>query len=122
MGFIKSKLKHLGLPWLIITATALPVMDFIHYSANHIKQSPSAINFIEYWLLCMKKTGGFYTGWMDMPAYYYMIDNFYQRCMWFIFSVAAFLHCIRCIVQPEIMRSKTKSTKIRCGVFKTGYI
>jgi hypothetical protein len=40
--------------------------------------------FMEYWLLCMKKIGEFDVGWIDMSAYYYMTDNFYQRYMWFI--------------------------------------
>ena len=83
-GFIQGKLKRLGLPWLIITAVVLPALDYIHYVFNHITQSLSPAGFMEYWLLSMKKIGEFYVGWMDMSAYYYMTDNFYQRYMWFI--------------------------------------
>jgi hypothetical protein len=74
----------LGLPWLIITVTLLPALDYIHYVFNHIKQSLPPAGFMEYWLLSMKKIGEFYVGWMDMSAYYYMTDNFYQRYVWFI--------------------------------------
>jgi peptidoglycan/LPS O-acetylase OafA/YrhL len=29
-GFLKNKFKRLGLPWVIITAAVLPVLDYIH--------------------------------------------------------------------------------------------
>ncbi|MDR2784238.1 MAG: acyltransferase family protein [Treponema sp.] len=83
-GFIKSKVNRLGFPWLIITVLALPVLDYIHYLVNHIKQSLPTAGFVEYWLLCMKKVSDFYIGWMDMSAYHYMTNSFYQRYMWFI--------------------------------------
>jgi surface polysaccharide O-acyltransferase-like enzyme len=47
-GFLKGKLKRLGLPWLIITTTALPAIDYIHYVPNHIKQSLPMMDFMEY--------------------------------------------------------------------------
>jgi hypothetical protein len=83
-GFVKGKLKRLGLPWLIITIMVLPAIDYIHYVSNHIKQSLPTVDFVKYWLLSMKKIGEFHVGWMDMSTYYYMIDNFYQRYVWFI--------------------------------------
>ena len=107
--FIKDKLKRLGLPWFIITVTALPALDYIHYVFNHIKPSLPPIGFMEYWLLSMKKIGEFYVGWMDMSAYYYMTDNFYQRYVWFISLLLFF--CIifgllynvkRCIIKQNI--------------------
>jgi hypothetical protein len=100
-GFIIGKLKRLGLPWFLITVIVLPVMDYIHFVFNHTKQSLPIAGFMEYWLLCMKKIGEFYIGWVDMSAYYYMTDNFYQRYLWFIsllllfFLVFALLHKLK---------------------------
>ena len=83
-GFIKGRLKRLGLPWCIITAAVLPVLDYIHYVFNHIQQALPPAGFIEYWLLSMKKLSELHIGWIDMSSYYYMTDNFYQRYAWFI--------------------------------------
>ena len=108
-GFIKSKLKHLGLPWLIITAAVLPVLDYVHYVFNHAKQSIAAANFMEYWLLCMKKISEFYVGWLDMAAYYYMSDNFYQRYVWFISLLLFFciIFALLHTVKSRIIKPKT---------------
>jgi hypothetical protein len=84
LKFIKSKLERLGLPWIIITVIILPILDYIHYMVNFKRQSLPMVTFMKYWILCMKKIGEFTIGWMDMSTYYYMIDNFYQRYMWFI--------------------------------------
>jgi hypothetical protein len=117
-GFVKSKFKRLGLPWIVITATVLPVLDYIHYLANYVKQSLPALNFFEYWLLCMKKIGEFHTGWMDMSTYFYMIDNFYQRYVWFVslllffFIIFALFYNIKsCVTKQNKQKSKTEDTK-----------
>jgi len=53
--FIKSKLKRLGFPWLVITVTVLPVLDYTHYFVNNVEQSLDPINFMEYWLSLVSK-------------------------------------------------------------------
>ncbi|MDR2194889.1 MAG: acyltransferase family protein [Treponema sp.] len=125
--FIRNKLKRLGMPWIIITVTILPLIDYIHYLTNHIEQSLPTENFIEYWLSCMKKIGEFYIGWMDMSTYYYMPDNFYQRYMWFIsllllfFIVFALLYTLKSyIIKQNHHESKTADSEK--DIFKTLFI
>ncbi|MDR1325018.1 MAG: acyltransferase family protein [Treponema sp.] len=119
-GFIKGKLTRLGLPWLIITVTVLPAIDYMHYVFNHIKQSLPIINFIEYWLLSMKKIGEFYVGWMDMSTYFYMTDNFYQRYVWFLSLLLLFFVIFGLLykLKQYIIKQKADTIDSTWNIFK----
>jgi hypothetical protein len=123
-GFIKNKLKRLGLPWFVITVTVLPVLDYIHYVFNHIKQSLPPANFMEYWLLSMKKIGEFYVGWMDMSAYYYMTDSFYQRYVWFISLLLFFCIIFGLLhsVKKLLFKQKTGEIDLERNIHKALFI
>ncbi len=78
--FLKSKFRALGLPWLIITVCVLPVLDYI----NYVYQFDNNIGFFEYWFKSMKKILEFNFGFLDMSKFTPMIDQFYQRYVWFL--------------------------------------
>jgi hypothetical protein len=78
------------------------------------------IGFIEYWRLCMKKIAGFYVGWLDMSTYYYMIDNFYQRYMWFISLLLLFFVVFSLLYELKryIMRHNSAAIDSAWDIFK----
>lgn len=82
--FIMDKLKHLGIPWLVVTSLVLPVLDYIHYSAHSFKNGVVTRGYAAHWLLSMKKIAELSVGWMEMSAYQNMTEHFYQRYMWFL--------------------------------------
>jgi len=104
------------LPWLVITTIVLPVLDYIHYFFYQTGNTLPGISFPEYWVLSIKKIAEFYTGWMDMSAYWKMTEKFYQRYMWFLslllffFIVFALFHKIK-----SYLKIKTTSIKTTIG-------
>ena len=80
--FLKDKFKTLGIPWLIITAFVLPIIDYINYLFNNI--GTIEMSFGTYWLLSMKKILEFNFGFLDMSKYIGMPNQYYQRYMWFL--------------------------------------
>ncbi len=80
--FLKSKFKALGVPWLIITTFVLPILDYINYRL--ILGSGKSIGFLEYWVKSMRKILEFNFGFLDMSKFTPMIEQYYQRYVWFI--------------------------------------
>lgn len=83
-SFIKDKIKRLGIPWLVVTVFVLPALDYIHYSAQSLKNGLPVRSYGMHWLLSMKKIAEFHVGWMDMSIYLNMTEQSYQRHMWFV--------------------------------------
>jgi len=122
--FINSKLKRLGLPWIIISVFVLPVLDYVHYLIRNREQALPTLGLPEYWALSMKKIAGFYTGWMDMSAYWSMTEAFYQRYMWFLslllvfFIVFALLHKLKPYVYKKTDRQNVTLANSKKDVFR----
>jgi hypothetical protein len=68
----------------------------------------------------MKKIGEFYVGWMDMSAYYYMTDKFYQRYVWFISLLLFFCIIFGLLynVRKVIFKQKMKTIDLNRNIYK----
>ena len=88
--FIKSKLKRLGIPWILGVAFMVPVYTFIHLNSRGYPISQLSLwgRFVEN----MKGALTFHTGFITSPL------QFQQKHFWFIslllifFILFAFLH------------------------------
>jgi glucans biosynthesis protein C len=126
--FIKGKLKRLGMPWLVITLIVLPALDYIHYFFYQAGYVLHALSFPEYWALSMKKIAEFYTGWIDMSAYWSMTEKFYQRYMWFLslllffFVAFALLHKIKSHINRKSDRQNSNPANLKRNVFKALFV
>ena len=83
-AFLKGKLKRIGLPWLLATVLVLPVLDYIHYSAQTGAGGGTVRSYGTHWLFSMQKIAEFHVGWIDMNSYIDMTQQFYQRYLWFL--------------------------------------
>jgi glucan biosynthesis protein C len=82
--FLESKLKRLGVPWLVGIVLVLPILDYIHHYTQATGKGLSPRNFGTHWWLSMKKIGEFHVGRMSMSGFLDMTEHFYQRYMWFL--------------------------------------
>ncbi len=82
--FLKGKFKRLGIPWLIVTLSVLPILDYIHYYTQSIEAGLKPQGYGRHWFLSVKKIAEFYVGRMRMSEYLNMTEHFYQRYMWFL--------------------------------------
>jgi glucans biosynthesis protein C len=83
-AFVGGKLTRLGVPWLVVTVTVLPLLDYIHYRRVALSYGQVIRDYGAHWLLSMKRIAAFHVGWMDMTGYRNMADQFYQRYMWYV--------------------------------------
>jgi hypothetical protein len=83
-AFVKGKLTRLGVPWLVVTVTVLPLLDYIHYRRVALSDGQAVRDYGAHWLLSMKRIATFHVGWMDMTEYRNMAEQFYQRYMWYV--------------------------------------
>lgn len=83
-GFLVSKFKRLGIPWLIVTILVLPVLDYIHHFTQSKALEISPRNYGTHWWLSINKIAEFNIGPMRMSEYLDMTEHFYQRYMWFL--------------------------------------
>lgn len=88
--FLKSKLKRLGIPLLLISIFLLPFLDYIHYYTQSVNREILLTNFIEYWLSTIGKIIEFDIGLLDLSTYSYMTEQFYLRYAWFLSILLAF--------------------------------
>jgi hypothetical protein len=89
--FLKNKLTRLGIPLLLIAVFILPFLDYTHYYTQSVNIGITPINFIEYWFQSIIKIAEFNTGLLDLSTYSYMTDQFYQRYLWFLSELLAFM-------------------------------
>ncbi|HSR29008.1 MAG TPA: acyltransferase family protein [Anaerolineae bacterium] len=82
--FLKSKLKRLGVPWLVGIVLVLPVLDYVHYFTQSTSEGLLPRSFGTHWWLSMKKIGELHVGPMEMSGFLDMTQHFYQRYMWFL--------------------------------------
>lgn len=82
--FAGNKLKRLGIPWLVVTFSVLPVLDYIHYYTKTIGAGLTPRSFGMHWWLSLKRFAEFHFGPMRMSEYLDMTQHFYQRYMWFL--------------------------------------
>lgn len=82
--FLKEKFKRLGVPWLVVMLTVLPILDYLHYSTLVTGSGSQPQGFGTHWLMSMERFADFYTGRMRMSEYLNMTEHFYQRYMWFL--------------------------------------
>ena len=83
-GFLKAKLRRLGLPWLVVTILVLPILDYVHYYTQSASRGLSPRSYGMHWWVSMKRIAGFYIGPLRMSEYLDMTEHFYQRYMWFV--------------------------------------
>jgi len=78
--FAKSKIISLGIPWLLGITFVVPFLDYIFYR-NLI---PNGIGFFEYWNLSLLSIAKLNVGFLNQNEFVFMIDQFYQRYMWYL--------------------------------------
>ena len=75
-AFIKSKLKRLGIPLLIGSTLAVPLIGYMyHYSRADMTAS---MNYLDYWIMYLKSFGSFHVG------YIVSFDQFTHNLYWFL--------------------------------------
>lgn len=82
--FLTAKLRRLGIPWLVVIFSALPVLDYIHYRTQSMQAGISPHEYGTHWLLSVKKIAELYVGRLRMSDYFNMTEHFYQRYVWFL--------------------------------------
>jgi len=82
--FLGDKFRRLGVPWLVVTALVLPVLDYVHYYARSAASGVEPRGYATHWWRSMKMIAQFDTGPMRMSEYLDMTEHFYQRYMWFL--------------------------------------
>ena len=81
-GFLKGKLKRLGIPWLICILTICPIVPLIyHYTRDNFAVSTSYWNL---WVELMGNAADFNTGVVLSMNHLMQNNLFYQRYMWFL--------------------------------------
>ena len=81
-GFLKGKLKRLGIPWLICILTICPIVPLIyHYTRDNFVVSTSYWNL---WVQLMGNAADFNTGVVLSMNNLMQNNLFYQRYMWFL--------------------------------------
>ena len=87
-GFLKGKLKRLGIPWLVIILTICPILPLIyHFTRDGLKLTTS---YWETWLAVMGNAVKFDFGLLPPSSIVMQNDLFYQRYMWFLGLLLAF--------------------------------
>lgn len=87
-GFLKGKLKRLGIPWLACILTICPILPLIyHYTRNNLTLIDSYGNI---WLAVMKNGLQFNVGLIPSMNQLMLHNQFYQRYMWFLSLLLAF--------------------------------
>jgi glucans biosynthesis protein C len=79
-AFLKPKLLRLGIPWLIVTFLVLPFLDYLHYRTR----LAGSMDIAQYLLLGWKRICTPYLGFLDMHTFVPLVDQYYQRYMWFV--------------------------------------
>ncbi len=84
--FLKSKIIRLGIPWLLGILVVIPVLDYVFYR----DLVTNGIGFFEYWRLSLLSIGKFNLGFLNQSEFVFMIDQFYQRYMWYLSLLLVF--------------------------------
>jgi fucose 4-O-acetylase-like acetyltransferase len=80
--FLKTKLKRLGIPWLICIVTICPILPLTyHYTRNDLTLSMS---YWDIWVELMKNAAKFDIGIIYSMSELMQNNQFYQRYMWFL--------------------------------------
>ena len=88
VGFIKGKLKRLGIPWLVCILTICPILPLIyHYTRD---DSTLTNSYGQIWLEVMKNGLEFNVGLIPSMDGLMIHNQFYQRYMWFLSMLLAF--------------------------------
>jgi hypothetical protein len=111
--FLAGKFKRLGIPWLVVTISVLPVLDYIHYFTRSESQGLSTRGYGAHWWLSIKKIAEFHTGPMKMSAYLDMTEHFYQRYMWFLSLLLLFFVVFGLLYEAWQMWGRTSGVPIR---------
>jgi glucans biosynthesis protein C len=98
-GFVGPKLKRLGIPWLGVSFLLLPLLDYLHFRTR----LSGSLGLAQYLVLCWKRIFTPYLGFLDMSAFIPLIDQYYQRYMWFI-SLLLFMY----LVFPPLYKLKER--------------
>lgn len=81
-AFVVSKLKRLGIPWVVCTLTICPILPLVyHYTRNGLTLSQS---YFDLWVKLIRSFLRFDVGVIPSMNQVMMNDGFYQRYMWFI--------------------------------------
>jgi glucans biosynthesis protein C len=96
-GFLGPKLRRLGIPWLAVSFLLLPLLDYLHYRTR----LSGTLGLAQYLVLCWKTICAPHLGYLDMSTFIPLIDQYYQRYMWFI-SLLLFMY----VVFPPLYRLK----------------
>lgn len=116
--FLRDKLKTLGLPWLVVMLFVLPVLDYIHYTAQVSAAGIVRMGYGRYWLLSLKKIAEFHVGWMEMDTYRNMTEHFYQRYMWFLSLLLLFFGVFSLL---RLAQTRTRANRNRRASAKSSY-
>jgi surface polysaccharide O-acyltransferase-like enzyme len=113
-GFLLPKLRRLGIPWLAVSFALLPLLDYLHYRTR----LSGSLGIGQYLLLSWRRICTPYLGFLDMGTFIPLIDQYYQRYMWFIslllFMYAAFPLAYR--LKERLGRGKRVGTKAGVAV------
>jgi glucan biosynthesis protein C len=88
--FLVDKFRRLGIPWLVVIALVLPVLDYAHYYGRSVGSGLRPWGYAAHWWRSMARIGRFDTGLMRMSGYLDMTQHFYQRYMWFLSLLLVF--------------------------------
>lgn len=103
-AFLKPKLIRLGIPWLIVTFLLLPPLDYLHYRVR----LSGTIEIGRYILLSWKRICAPLVGYLSMRTYVPLIDQYYQRYMWFL-SLLLFMY----LTSPVVLSARDKLARGR---------
>ena len=120
--FIKNKIKRLGIPLLVIILFVLPILDYFHYYTQSIELGVVPFDFVEYWLLSIRKMLEFKVGLLDLSTYSYMNDQFYMRYVWFLSELFLFMvfFCFIYVVWRKWIGREHSTTPIMKKVYSQG--
>ncbi len=103
LGFVKSKLKRLGIPLILLGLFYTPVMAYI----NHVRNIPEPLSYFSYWLLQMKSLSDFsIVHFPTSESLRPYVDYLSQWHLWFIslllvfFLIAAVAYQIKQVLFP----------------------
>lgn len=120
--FIKDKFKQLGIPWLVITAFVLPILDYIHYHTQSLGSGLLPRSYGLHWWLSMKKIAEFSIGPMIMSEYLNMTEHYYQRYAWFLSLLLLFFTVFWLLYKAKMNWKRDPQTPMQEKISSNGSV